>query len=99
MKVVEFVTFSLLVKSSILIEGEEIKTCVDRVFTSQLCTTDSEYSVFNPPKPWPLVLNPMVDIKDVIDIDEEKQTMTVYIYMSLSWADDSLKVVSPPGTR
>ena len=41
----------------------------------------------------------MVDIKDVIDIDEEKQTMTIYIYMSLSWADDSLKVVSPPGTR
>ena len=99
MKVVEYVTFLLFQKSSTLIEGEKIKTCVDRVFTSQLCTTDSEYSIFYPPKPWPLALNPTVDIKDVIDIDEEKQTMTLYVYMSLSWTDDSLKVVSPPGTR
>ena len=99
MKVVEFVTIFLLLIYSILIKGEKVNTCADRVFTSQLCTTDSEYSIFNPPKPWPLVLNPMVDIKDVIDIDEEKQTINLYIYMSLSWTDDSLKVISPPGTR
>lgn len=51
------------------------------------------------PRPLPLTINPIVDIKDILAIDEDDKSMTVDIYIVMKWVDPQITYVGPEGTK
>ena len=51
------------------------------------------------PRPLPLTINPIVDIKDILAIDEDDKSMTVDIYIIMKWVDPQITYVGPEGTK
>ena len=51
------------------------------------------------PRPLPLKINPIVDIKDILAIDEDEKAMTVDIYIIMKWVDPQLTYVGPEGKK
>ena len=65
--------------------------CKDGI-QSKVCTTQDEYIVENEPFPIPVQVNLTVNIIDILDVDEEAQTVTVQLKTRLNWIDDRLSV-------
>ena len=47
----------------------------------------------------PLTINPIVDIKDILAIDEDDKSMTVDIYIIMKWIDPQISYVGPEETK
>ena len=46
-----------------------------------------------PPEPRPVLITPIVNIKDILDIDPNMKTLTVFIELILLWNGRILKLV------
>ena len=71
--------------------------CSEKVSRVQVCQNKGTYRPNVTPYPRLCVVKPVVDIKDVLDIDPEKKTITVYLYIILQWVDDGLNYAVPEG--
>ena len=58
----------------------------------EVCYQQNPYIVSTSPAPLPTLVNITVKIKDVISINEEKQSMTIKFRFSLGWYDSRLHV-------
>ena len=55
-----------------------------------LCKEDDTYCPVCPPKDWPRKIDPIIDFKDVLDVNEEKKSITILINLILIWNDTSI---------
>ena len=51
-----------------------------------------------PPKPHPVEVTAVLDLKDVLEINANKKTMTVLTNIILTWKDEGISVFVPNNT-
>ena len=69
----------------------ELQTCKNVKSGNHLCKkNDQPYDKTKIPGELPLILHPVLDIYDVLDVDEEKNLITIYIQISIGWIDPGL---------
>ena len=90
------ISFSFLICS---IESSNIPYCSsNQTDNIQICKKDNTHTINRPPKPHPLIVIPILDLKDVHDVDVERETLTVYAKIVLWWEDFSISVITPNDT-
>ena len=72
----------------------ELKLCSKNVTKSQICKKSIKYRANSTPKPWPIILKSIVDMKNILAIDPDKKTMTADIYLILEWIDPEINVIN-----
>ena len=78
---------------SILVKAE-LKLCSENVTKSQICKKSIKYRANSTPKPWPIILKSIVDLKNILEIDPDKKTMTADIYLIIEWMDPGINVLN-----
>ena len=63
----------------------ELESC-NSTTSSDICYASKEYHS-NTPSPSPISVNATVDIREVVDISESKQTLTLLINFEVMWSD------------
>ena len=71
--------------------------CTEEVLVTQLCKKQDNYDPSMPSKPHPANVTAVLDLKSVLDVDADKKTITVYVYLILVWTNFELDVKYPPG--
>ena len=82
-----------------LVNGKDLDFCNTKTNLTKLCKKSGHYRPNLVPKPWPTMVTPYVDLKSVIDVDENKKTMTVYLYLVTYWFDQEISVNNPNVTE
>ena len=77
---------------SILVKAE-LKLCSENVTKSQMCKKSIKYRANTVPKPWPVSLKSIVDLKNILAIDPDKKTMTADLYLIVEWIDPEINVI------
>ena len=85
-----FLPFIQVSKSSLIL-------CSEKVSRVQVCQNKASYRPNIPPTPRICVISPVVDVKDILDVDTEKKTITIHLYIILQWMDDGLNYAIPDG--
>ena len=57
------------------------------------------HSNYRVPRPVPRNISCIVDIKDILEVNEDQKTITIYLYLIMEWIDPHLKVVGPSGKK
>ena len=78
---------------SILVKAE-LKLCSENVTKSQICKKSIKYRANSTPKPWPVSLKSIIDLKNILAIDLDKKTMTADIYLIVEWIDPEINVIN-----
>lgn len=79
----------------------ELKPCGELQNSSAtvLCKSKESQRTNSPPQPFPVKVTPIIDFKDIIDIDPEEKTMSTFIKMILTWTDEGLGIVKGKNQR
>ena len=85
----------LLIFCLSLVNGKGLDFCNTKTNITKLCKKSGDYAPNKVPKPWPTLVTPYVDLKSVIDVNENKKTMTVYLYLVTYWYDQEISVNNP----
>ena len=59
---------------------------------SQVCYTGDSYIKYEFPEPAPCYVNISVDLKEIVRINEEENTITLFIVLCMKWEDKRLHV-------
>ena len=76
-----------------------LKLCNESVTITQLCKKFENYRPSATPRPTPLLLTPIIDFKNVLEIEPDKKTMTVYINFIMHWVDEEIYVNPSNGQK
>ena len=71
--------------------------CSETVSALQLCKREKSYKPNAIPKPTPRPIDIIIDLKDIIDIDHERNLLTVYTYIIVQWTDPEISYAVPEG--
>ena len=97
MEFFQIVSFLILLLSILFIDSSycELETCakLQNSSVTVLCKNKESQRTNSPPQPFPVQVTPIVDFKDIIDIDPEEKTMTTFIKLILIWTDEGLGIV------
>ena len=88
--ILKFIVFNL---SIVFINAEilPLSKCNDTV-KSLLCHKNDHYLPSEYPEPHPCQVNITMHLKDIYDIDEEKNTISLLIRLSTAWMDDRISL-------
>ena len=75
----------------------DLKLCSEKVSVSQLCKTEPDYQPNRPSPPYPLIINSYLDFRSVLDIDPDKKTITINIFMIMEWIEPKMLLNVPSG--
>ena len=77
---------SLVAESNVVLEA-----CKSATATSEICyASDDEYHS-NTPSEYPMFIIASVDIREIVDINESKQTVTLLINFEVTWIDKRIQ--------
>ena len=82
-----------------LVNGRDLELCNVKTNKTKLCKKSGDYRPNLVPRPWPTMVTPYVDLKSVIDVNENKKTMTLYLYLVTYWFDHEISVNNPNETE
>ena len=91
----------LLLWNTIVFANAELKLCSEPVDKTQLCKRMENY-VANMP-PWnetsdtPAILTPIIYLEDILEIDHDKKSITIYVTIDMEWIDSEIGVSYPEG--
>ena len=73
----------------------ELKPCgeLQNSSVTVLCKNKESQRTNSPPQPFPVKVTPIIDFKDIIDIDSEEKTMSTFIKLILTWTDEGIGIV------
>ena len=71
-----------------------LKLCSESSNTNwtQLCKIRPDYKSYDPPEPHPVIVKPILENLEILDIDHHKETITLFLSIILSWKDQGLGV-------
>ena len=71
-----------------------LKLCSESSNTNwtELCKIEPDYKSYDPPQPHPVIVKPILEHLEILDIDHHKETITVFLSIILSWKDKGLGV-------
>ena len=95
--ILEFATILFLLKLDLALCESLLPPCSVEKITEDpyLCKLSNEHCSACPPKPWPAKVTPIVNIKDIVDLDKNKKSLTVVTEITLSWDDPNISVRTP----
>ena len=73
---------------------KDLELCKD-VEDEILCKLNEDYRLDYPPDPWPAKIQPVVRINEVIEVNENKQSLTILMKVIQEWIDPTLNVKNP----
>ena len=73
--------------------------CSAEVKIPQLCKHDRNMVANIPPDPLPVNVTPVLDLKNILRVDTERETVTVYMRIVLQWKDLGISVNTPNKTK
>ena len=76
-----------------------LQSCSQSVSITQLCNRFENYRANTAPKPWPVIVNPIIDFKNILEIESDEKTMTVYINFIMNWIDQEIYVNPADGKK
>ena len=80
-------------------KANSLPSCSANVSSVQLCEKSGEtflpYKVPKAPRPIDII----VDVKNVISVDHNKNTFSIYVYMITQWTNPSISFVAPKGQK
>ena len=76
-----------------------LELCSESVSITQLCNKYENYRANTAPKPWPVIVNPILDFKNILEIESDEKTMTVYINFIMNWIDQEIYVNPADGKK
>ena len=76
------------------IEGQLLK-CPENANQTIICTINEDHMSDRVPRPIPRNITSIIDVKDIIGINEDEKTMTVYLHLIMEWQDPQLDVRGP----
>ena len=82
----------------ILIGGKLLK-CPEKTNQTIICTENEDYMSDRVPRPIPRKITSIIDVKDIIGINEDEKTMTVYLHLIMEWQDPQLDARGPKGKK
>ena len=80
-----------------------LKLCSEPVDEIQLCKYKNEYRANDPPRieslsnPKPAILTPILTLQNVLNVDHNKKSITLYLTIELHWKESRLNVSTPEG--
>jgi len=74
---------------------ESLELCSKPVEKPQICAVYENHTSNKPPSPLPLVLQPVMDFRDIIDFDLNTNTITIFVRILIFWNDTSIKLTGP----
>ena len=80
-----------------LVQGEGLVLCNESVSSLQLCKKFENYIPNIVPKPWPRFVDIIIDLKNIIELDHDRNIITVYIYMITQWISPTIAFAIPTG--
>ena len=80
-------------------KGEGLVLCNETVSSLQLCKKFENYIPNLVPKPWPRFIDIIFDLKNIIELDHDKNIVTVYIYMISQWITPTIGFAIPNGMQ
>ena len=89
--------FGIILKVATL--ERNLESCSQLTNVTKLCRKNADYNPWAAPKPWPANVTPTVDLKNVIDVDQDKKSLTVYLYLITYWYDSEIFVHAPDGVK
>ena len=89
----------LLIILCVAQENLELELCEVETDVAKLCKKYEDYRPNDTPKPLPTIVTPYVDLKSVIDVSEDKKSLTLYIYLVTHWYDKEVSVHTPNGKQ
>ena len=72
--------------------SNRLPSCNNQTDYVRLCRKYDNYTYVQPPKD-PIVVIPSLDLKHVLQVDEQAKTLTVRVSILLEWKDDTVSVV------
>ena len=79
-------------------EGILLK-CPENSNKTIICTRNIDYKSDRVPRPIPRDITSIIDVKDIIGINENEKTMTIYLHLIMEWEDPQLDVIGPEGKK
>ena len=94
------ITITIVICSFSLNSAQILKTCVNEEKENHVCKINKNYNNAIAPQigKSPLILNSGLDIYGVTNMDENSQTLTVLMKVSMWWKDSRLLHISPLST-
>ena len=80
-----------------------LKLCSEPVDEIQLCKHQDEYRANDPPRilsytdPKPAILTPILNLQNVLYVDHDKKSMTLYFTIEMHWNESRIGVSTPEG--
>ena len=81
----------------------KLKLCSEPVNEIQLCKHKNEYRANEPNRilsytdPKPAILTPILNMQNVVDVDHDKKSMTLYFTIEMNWNESRIDVSTPEG--
>ena len=85
----------------------KLKLCSEPVNEIQLCKQKIGYRANVPPRItsltdiWgkPVILTPILNLQNVLDVDHDKKSMTIYFTIEMHWNESRIGVSTPDGLK
>ena len=90
LKLMLWVLLLFMVKSIIC-----LKTCSVATNKPEICAIYENHTMNKPPRPWPMKLQPTIEFRDIIDFDQDANTITLVVRVLMHWNDTSIKLAGP----
>ena len=88
--------FVIIVIQYLDVECSTLPLCSQNSDAIKLCKVSRNQSASYSPRPWPTKITPILDFKNVLDIDVDKGAITVLVTITLEWKDFGVSVTSNP---
>lgn len=93
-----FKWFLLFLLFVVKVKGDSLILCSDNnVESMQLCKKSNSYRSNVGPEQ-PTFYDLIIDLKNILEVDHDKNTMTAYVYIITQWNDSRLNFAYPNGT-
>ena len=79
----------------------KLKLCSEPVDEIQLCKQKNDYRANDPPRilsytdPKPAILTPILNLQNVLDVDHDKKSMTIYFTIEMHWNESRIGISTP----
>ena len=93
------VSISMAILTIFIATEGTLLNCPENSNKTTICTRNIDYKSDRVPRPIPRDITSIIDVKDIIGINENEKTMTIYLHLIMEWEDPQLDVTGPEGNR
>ena len=87
--------FTIFICICIATKVSSLESCASKDVTKlQLCTLEDAYDTSLPSEPWPVTVKNSVTVLDVVELNPDDNTLTIFVQLKVLWNDTGLSLIS-----